>query len=120
MTTIINQAIAKLRAALLSLESHFSGFLTDTVEPALEAEWSVLKPQILGLGETVLAQVWTAAETYLAAGGPLNAGAGSAAVASVVAQLPADLQALEHLVMAAFAGAVQSIQSKSAAPSASS
>lgn len=119
MATIIEQEIAKLRAAILGLETDVSAYLKDTVEPALEAEWAALKPQIIGLGETVLSQVWAAAEAYLTAGGPLNTGAASAAVASIVSQLPADLQALEHLVMAAFAGAVQSIQSKQATPAAS-
>lgn len=114
--TIIEQAIAKLRIALGGLATVIEGYLKSTVEPALDAEWAALKPQILGLGETVLSQVWTAAETYLAAGGPLNPGAASQAVASLIVQLPTDLQALEHLIMAAFSGAVQSIQSKIAAP----
>jgi enamine deaminase RidA (YjgF/YER057c/UK114 family) len=104
VTTTIEQAIQKIEAALAALETDVVGYVKDTVEPAVEAEFAALKPQILGLGETVLSQVWAAASSYLASGG-----SASAAVASVVSQLPADLQALEHLVMAAFAGAVQSI-----------
>ena len=115
MTTSIDQAIQKIEAALKTLETDVAGFVKDTVEPAVEAEFAALKPQILGLGETVLGQVWTAAESYLTSGG-----SASVAVASVVSQLPADLQALEHLVMAAFAGAVQSISSKPATPAATS
>ena len=111
MTSTEQQIVQKIEAALQKLETEIVGFVKDTVEPAIEDEYAILKPQVLGLGETVLGQVWTAALAYLTSGG-----SASAAVASVVAQLPADLQALEHLVMAAFAGAVQSIQSKSAAP----
>lgn len=107
MTTTIEQAIQKIEGALKALEQDISGFVKDTIEPAIEAEFAAIKPQILGLGETVLAQVWQAALAYLTSGG--NA---AAAIASVTAQLPADLQALEHLVAAAFAGAVQSIASK--------
>jgi hypothetical protein len=103
MTTVI----ARIEAALGTLEADVVGFVKDTVEPAVKAEFDAVLPQVLGLGETVLAQVWQAAGTYLATGG-----SAADAVASVVAQLPADLQALEHLVMAAFAGAVQSISTK--------
>jgi hypothetical protein len=116
--TTLEQAVAKIKAAILSLGTAVEGYLKDTVEPAIEAEYAIIKPQILGLGETFLSQVWQAAEVYITEGGPLNPGAGADAIRSLVTQLPADLQALEHLVMAAFAGAVQSIQSKSAAPAA--
>ena len=116
MTTSFDQGVAKIEAALKALETKIEGYVKDTVEPAVKAELAVLGPQVLGLGETVLSDVWTAAETYLASGGPLNPGAASLAVGSVVEQLPAEFQALEHLVMAAFAGAVQSIQSKTASP----
>lgn len=109
MTSTISQAAQKIETALAFLETEASDFITQTVEPAVDAEFDIIKPQILALGETVLSQVWTAALTYLTTGG--SAGA---AVASIVAQLPADLQALEHLVMAAFAGAVQSISAKAA------
>lgn len=109
MTTTIEQAVQKIEAALKALETEASDFIQQTVEPAIKAELTTLGPQILGLGETVLGQVWTAAETYLSSGG-----SASAAIASVVAQLPADLAALEHLVAGAFAGAVQSITSKAA------
>ena len=108
----LQQAVTKIEAALKALETDISGFVKDTIEPAIKNEFDALAPQVLGLGQTVLAQVWTAAETYLTSGG--NA---SAAIASVVAQLPADLAALEHLVAAAFAGAVQSISSKPATAS---
>ena len=111
MTTSIEQAVQKIEGALKALETDVSDFLKSTVEPAISAEFQALGPQILGLGETVLGQVWTAAETYLTSGG--NA---SAAIASVVAQLPADLSALEHLVAGAFAGAVQSISAKASTP----
>ena len=109
MTTTIEQAVQKIEAALKALETEASDFLKGTVEPAISAEFSAIGPQILGLGETVLGQVWTAAETYLTSGG-----SAASAIASVVAQLPADLAALEHLVAGAFAGAVQSISSKAA------
>lgn len=112
MTTTIDQAVQKVEAALKELETEIVGYVKDTIEPAIIAEFKVLSPQILGLGETVLGSVWTAAQAYLAAGGPLTPGASASFIASIVSQLPADLQALEHLVLAAFAGAVQSIQSK--------
>src|SRR5690348_15535341 len=115
MTTTFQQAVQKIEGAIKTLETDLEGFIKDTVEPAVKAEFDALAPQILGLGQTVLAQVWTAAATYLASGGPLNPGSASAAIASVTAQLPADLAALEHLVAAAFAGAVQSQAAKPAA-----
>ncbi len=107
MTTTLEQAVQKIEASLKALETDLSDFIKGTVEPAIKNEFDAIAPQVLGLGETVLGQVWTAAETYLGSGG--NA---AAAIASVVAQLPADIAALEHLVAAAFAGAVQSIASK--------
>ena len=115
MTTVVDQAVQKIEAALRALEADVVGYVKDTIEPAVQAELAILGPQVLGLGETVLSTVWTAALSYLESGGPLNSGAASVAVGSVVSQLPADLAALEHLVMAAFAGAVQSIQSKAIA-----
>lgn len=118
MATIFEQGVAKIETALKSLETAAEGFLKDTVEPAVKAELAIIGPQILGLGETVLSQIWQAAETYLMEGGPLNPGAAPDALRVLAAQLPADLQALEHIVMAAFSGAVQSIQAKKAAASA--
>ena len=115
MTTSIDQAIAKIEAALKTLESDVVGFVKDTVEPAVKAELTVLGPQILGLGETTLSFMWTAAEAYLASlatGGTVTF---AAAVASVMTQLPAELQALEHVVAAGLAGAVQSISSQTPA-----
>lgn len=110
MTTTLEQAAQKIEAALKTLETNIGGFLKDTVEPALDAEFTALKPQVLGLGETMLSQVWTAAETYLGSGGSITD-----AIAALVAQLPADLQALEHLVASAFGAAVQSIAAKAVA-----
>lgn len=118
MTDIVTQAVQKIEAALATLETNVVGYVKDTVEPAVLAEFNILAPQVLGLGETVLSQIWQAAETYIGTGGPLNPGSASAAVGSVVSQLPADLQALEHLVMAAFSGAVQSISTKPVVPAA--
>lgn len=112
MTDIVTQAIQKIEAGLKALETDIVGYVKDTIEPALTAEFAALGPQVLALGETVLASIWEAAEAYLASGGPLSPGSTAAAVASVVSQLPADLQALEHLVLAAFSGAVQSISTK--------
>lgn len=112
MTTTLDQAVQKIEVALATLETDITGYVKDTIAPAVVAEFNILAPQVLGLGETVLSQVWQAAETYIGTGGPLNPGSASAAIGSLVSQLPADLQALEHLVMAAFSGAVQSIQAK--------
>lgn len=117
MTTSIDQAVQKIEAALKALETDFSDFVKGTVEPAVKAEFAALGPQVLGLGETVLSMVWQEAGVYLAAlasGTPISAGA---AIAAIVAQLPEELKALEHLVAAAFAGAVHS-QSQPAAPAA--
>lgn len=99
--------------AIHNAEHAVEGFLKNTVEPALEAEWQAIKPQVIALGETVLSQVWQAALLYVTSGG--NA---AAAIASVTVQLPSDLAASEHIVAAAWAGAVQSIQAKQAAPAA--
>lgn len=104
MTTTIEQVIQNIEAALKALETDVTGFIKNDVEPAIKNEFAILGPQILGLGETVLGQVWTAAQTYLMTGG-----SAAAAIESVVLQLPADLAALEHLVAGAFAGAVQNI-----------
>jgi hypothetical protein len=110
MTDVVTQVVQKIEAGLAALETDIVGYVKDTIEPAIKAEFAVLEPQVLGLGETVLGQVWTAAQTYLASGG-----SATSAVAAVIAQLPADLQALEHLVMAAFGGAVQGIQASAVA-----
>lgn len=108
MTTTVEQAIQKIEGALKALEQDISGFLKDTVAPAIKTEFTVLEPQILGLGQTLLGMVWQGAAAYLlsvATGGTLTAGM---VIDSIVAQLPAELKALEHLVAGAFAGAVQS------------
>lgn len=74
------------------------------LESALEAEWQVLKPDIVNLGKTILSQVMQAAETYVAGG--MNPGSGTAAIAAITAQLPADIAAAEHIVAGAFSTAV--------------
>jgi hypothetical protein len=74
------------------------------IENALEAEWTSLKPQVLNLGQTILGQVWQAASTYVSTGGNY-----ADALASIVAQVPADIAAAEHIIATALSGAVQSL-----------
>jgi hypothetical protein len=73
-------------------------------EAALDAAWVSLKPQILALGQTVLGQVLTAAETFVETGGNY-----ADAIAVVVAQLPADAKNLEAAVGGAVAAQVAAL-----------
>jgi len=81
------------------------------LEQALDKEWAIIKPDVIALGKTVLSQVWQGAVTYVTSGG--NVGF---AIAAITAQLPADLADAEHIVAAAFAGAVANLQAKAATP----
>lgn len=99
MTSTIQQAVHKVEA-----------WVTDTLEPALEAEWQAIKPQVVALGETVLSQVWQAALIYVTSGGNY-----AAALASITAQLPADGVVAEHIVATALSGAIANLQAKQAA-----
>ena len=99
MTTTIQQGINK-----------FEDWVKNTLEPALDAEWLAVKPQVISLGETVLSQVWQAALVYVTSGGDYVA-----ALASITAQVPADLAAAEHIVAAALSTAIANLQAKQAA-----
>lgn len=98
MTTEIEQAITKAE-----------DFLKNVVEPALDAEWQIIKPQVVALGETVLAQIWQAALIYVTSGGNYPA-----ALVSITAQIPPDGVVAEHIVATALSGAITSIQAKQA------
>ena len=81
-----------------------------TLESALEAEWQAIKPEIISLGQTVLSQVWQAAIVFVTSGGNYPA-----ALASITAQLPADLAGAEHIAAAALSAAITNLTAKQAA-----
>lgn len=102
MTSTIEQGIQKVESWL--------GDEKAALESALEAEWQAIKPQVVDLGKTVLSQVMEAAIVFVTSGGNYTV-----ALASVTAQLPADLVAAEHIVAAALTGAITNLQAKQAA-----
>lgn len=69
------------------------------IEVALEAAWAVLKPDLQSLGQTVLSQAATAAQTLVDNGFSMTNFV--EAVGSVMASLPADAVAAEEDVSAA-------------------
>lgn len=93
-------ALAKVEAYLATVEKD--------VAADLEAAWAELKPAVLALGKTVLGQILTAAETYVATGGNF-----ADALASIVTQLPGDAKQLESIIAGALAAQVAKL---SAAP----
>ena len=67
------------------------------VENEGSAIWAAFGPKIISLGETGGSQVLQAVETWFATGGNM-----AVAIASVVAQLPADLESGEAIVAGMF------------------
>ena len=68
------------------------------IETWAEEAWAIVKPEVVGLGQTVLSQVETAAEVFvtnLTSGAPV---AFADALASIVTQLPADIKAGEAII----------------------
>ena len=63
------------------------------IEAWAEETWAIVKPEITGLGMTVLSQVETAAEAFVTSGGNF-----AAALASVMGALPGDVTAGEAIV----------------------
>jgi hypothetical protein len=80
------------------------------IETFLEGAWAALKPEIISLGDTVLAQCEQAVETYLTTGGNF-----AEAIGVVVSQLPADLTALESAVAGYMASLVSTAKANAAA-----
>lgn len=92
-------------------EREFKAWVNDTLEPALEAEWKVIKPDVMTLERTTLDIIWQAGFTYVTSGGNGFA----AALAAVKAALPVEEKAAEHILATALAGAIANIQAKQAA-----
>ena len=90
-----------------NIEHDIETWFTGTLEPALEAEWSIIKPQIIALGVTSLSIVWQAAQTYVTSGGNLGD-----VVAVVLKQVAPELG---HIALSALAGAIANLQAKQAA-----
>lgn len=100
MTTTIDQAVQKVEA-----------WVHDTLEPALEKEWAIVKPEVMALGATALSVIWQAGITYVTSGG----NGFSTALAAVKAALPAEEQAAEHILATALSGAIANLTAKQAA-----
>ena len=100
MTTTIDQLVNKTEA-----------WVHDTLEPALEKEWAIIKPDVVALGMTTLSVVWQAASTYVASGG----NGFSTALAAVKAAMPAEEAAAEHILATALSGAIANLLGKQAA-----
>jgi hypothetical protein len=84
--------------------------ILERIETDIENVWNdYVLPEGKKLGLTVLGQIEQAAETYLSSGGSMTE-----AVASFVAQLPADLTALESSAVAYFASIVTAAQASAA------
>ena len=63
------------------------------IEAWAEETWAIVKPEITGLGMTVLSQVEAAAEAFVTSGGNF-----AAALASIMGALPGDVTAGEAIV----------------------
>ena len=63
------------------------------IEAWAEETWAIVKPEITGLGMTVLSQVEAAAEAFVTSGGNF-----AAALASIMGALPSDVTAGEAIV----------------------
>ena len=92
------------------VEAFFAKAITD-VEAALEADWAELKPAIIALSKTVESQVIVAAEALIQ--NPTTVGF-TEALASVVAQLPADAKIIETAVAGLLATKVSGLMTAAA------
>lgn len=91
---------------LVEVETFLKSEVT-AVEADLEAGWVELKPAISALGKTILGQVLAAAESLVM--NPTSVGF-AAALASVVAQLPADATVLETAIAGAISTKVAQLK----------
>lgn len=101
-------ALARVEAFLSKIEGE--------VVSDLKAGFDEIEPAAAALGKTILAQVLTAGEAFVA-----NLGSGAAiafkdALASIMSQLPADALAIEHIIAGALSAQIAKLQ---AAPAAS-
>lgn len=61
---------------------------------AIDKEWVQVRPDVVSVGKTLASQVMTAAVAYFSGGASITQ-----AVASIIAQLPAEAKALEHIAI---------------------
>ena len=91
--------------------------IVQKIETALEdwAEetWAIVKPEITGLGMTVLSQVEAAAEAFVTSGGNF-----AAALASIMGALPGDVTAGEAIVANVLSAQIVKAQAAAAAATA--
>jgi hypothetical protein len=80
--------------------------ITDDVEAFFDDAWADLKPLLVALGQTLLSQVATAAGSVASGSATYTQ-----ALASLVAQLPADALVAEKDVAAALAAAITALAS---------
>lgn len=83
------------------------------IEAWAEETWAIVKPEITGLGMTVLSQVETAAEAFVTSGGNF-----AAALASVMGALPGDVTAGEAIVANVLSAQIVKAQAAAAAATA--
>lgn len=100
MTSTFEQGVRKVES-----------WVHDTLEPALEKEWQLIKPQVTQLGMTTLSIIWQAALAYVTSGG----NGYTTALAVVKAAIPSEEQAAEHILASALSGAIANLQAKQAA-----
>ena len=83
------------------------------IEAWAEETWAIVKPEITGLGMTVLSQVETAAEAFVTSGGNF-----AAALASIMGALPGDVSAGEAIVANVLSAQIVKAQAAAAAATA--
>ena len=83
------------------------------IEAWAEETWAIVKPEITGLGMTVLSQVETAAEAFVTSGGNF-----AAALASIMGALPGDVTAGEAIVANVLSAQIVKAQAAAAAATA--
>ena len=101
-----------MTTALQKVQNYLSTIETD-VAADLKAAWAELEPAVEALGKTILGQILTAAETYVASGGNF-----ADALASIIGQLPGDAKALESIVAGALSAQIAKLSAAPAAPAA--
>ena len=83
------------------------------IEAWAEETWAIVKPEITGLGMTVLSQVEAAAEAFVTSGGNF-----AAALASIMGALPGDVTAGEAIVANVLSAQIVKAQAAAAAATA--
>ena len=83
------------------------------IEAWAEETWAIVKPEITGLGMTVLSQVEAAAEAFVTSGGHF-----AAALASIMGALPGDVTAGEAIVANVLSAQIVKAQAAAAAATA--